>query len=157
MGSGRKMARAAARARGKHAAVADDVRDAIERLRQATIDAGDFAVPWVMFHDELVALESFPDAGVVASNETLRLIAQRALAHAVPELRAHAARFRRVDDFWHGMIETSAGVVVVYYYQRENLGLLGWIDGALRQHIIRISAAEAAPGATTTSRERGSA
>ena len=143
-----------------HAKKANPARGAfgtlIERLRQATIDATDFNVPWILFHDELTAAPGFTAEGSPNENPRLRAVVEKVLQRIDASCRCKQSWFLSIDDFSHGMIETTAGTVVLYHFAKEDLGLLGMVGGG-RGHLVRFSIAELAAGTLPSKATRGQA
>lgn len=134
------MARAAAK-RERIIPVPPEFGDAIERLRRATIDAKDFNVPWALFHDELASAPGFTMAGVEGKNPRLKQVVESAVQHVEPACTCGPMLMVHLGDFWHGLLDTSVGAVVAYYFEREDMGLLGFMSEA-RSHLVRFSVAE---------------
>jgi hypothetical protein len=133
-------------------------RGAVERLRESTRSATDLSVPWELFHDELATAPGFNMVGVQAENSKLQRVGAEVMQRVVPGCRAGALLLLHFGDFWHGMFETSSGPVVLYYFEREDLGLLGFTgnpDG--RNHLVRFSVFELNDAHSVDTTHRGQA
>lgn len=114
----------------------------IARLRQATIDAVDFARPWKMFCDELTAWPGFVSAGVRAESALVARGVELGVRRVVPESQVIAMTLKRVEGgFMHGYAHTSVGLAGVYYFEQGDIGLMAFAHGGLT-HLLRISSVE---------------
>lgn len=80
-------------------------------------------------------------AGVDAKNPRLKQVVESAVRHVEPACTCGPMLLLHLGDFWHGLLDTSAGAVVAYYFEREDMGLLGFMTGA-RSHLVRFSVAQ---------------
>jgi hypothetical protein len=157
----RKLARAAAKKNKSLSASVPtplEFRDTIERLRQLTRSATDLDAPWALFHDELAAAPGFNMAGVRAKNSRLRLVIEKAVQRVEPDCRCAAMLLLHFGDFWHGIMHTSLGPVVLYYFAHDDLGLLGFLgsEGGCN-HLVRFSVFELSNVTSVDTVSRGQA
>ncbi len=125
---GRKLAR-------KHQTkpIPAEYLELIERLRQATLEAEDISEPWDVFHDELVQTSGFQMAGVRAKNAPLTREIQTSAQRVAPDCVVSASLLIQLGDLWHGMAESSSGPMVFYYFEKQDVGVLGLLGEDTRQ------------------------
>lgn len=133
------------------------VRRAVEHLRRATRDATDFHVPWTLFQDRLADDSSFLDASVAGCHAHLRRVVEAAVRRLDPSRRFGEAALMRVDDLWHGFVMSSFGLVVFYYFERENVGLSCFLNPSGGSSLLRFSVVELTGAAGAMAGPRGRA
>ncbi len=130
---GRKLAR-----QHQPKPIATEFVKPIERLRQSTIDAEDLDEPWSLFHDELVPTPGFQMAGARAKNPTLAQVIQASAQRVDSSCTVNRTLMIQLGDLWHGMAESSSGPVVFYYFETQDIGLLGFL-GKSGSRLVRFS------------------
>lgn len=132
-----------------------EIEDAIERLRRATRQEMNLGVLLGMFHDELAMNPALLRASIPAENPSLERTVIKAAQYVDPSTRAGPFTLLRVGGFWHGFVLSSSGVVVLYYFEQEDVGVIGFVAEG-RSEIVRFSVLKLSSNTTLMRGPRGS-